>query len=72
MKVYIWNLQTREVIQVLEGHRGTCLDSDMLRNLTNSYLMLLDVVIAVAVCYVVAVLSFTLVLTMSRYIRENL
>ena len=23
-KVYIWDLQTREVLQVLEGHRGKC------------------------------------------------
>ena len=22
MKVYIWDLQTREILQVLEGHRG--------------------------------------------------
>lgn len=22
MKIYIWDLQTREIVQVLEGHRG--------------------------------------------------
>ena len=26
-KTYVWDLQTREIVQVLEGHTGTCLSN---------------------------------------------
>jgi len=28
-KIYIWDLQTRKVLQILEGHRGQCLLSKL-------------------------------------------
>ena len=49
-KVYIWDLQTRQVLQVLEGHRGnyfycyySCKEVD--------YFLLEDIVLAVAVSF---------------------
>ena len=47
MKIYFWDLQTREIVQVLEGHRGGFNETSTVFNcLTSSFA---DVVIAVAV-----------------------
>ena len=48
-KVYIWDLQTREILQVLEGHRGESYHSRFVRPLNKTDTSYLDVVMAVAV-----------------------
>jgi COMPASS component SWD3 len=44
-KVYIWDLQSREVLQVLEGHRGAFKVYCAISRLT----LVIDVVLAIAV-----------------------
>lgn len=48
-KVYIWDLQTREILQVLEGHRGRSCRSRFARPASGTDPFNLDVVMAVAV-----------------------
>lgn len=45
-KTYIWDLQTREIVQVLEGHTGECLSKRSNLSETKNRL---DIVVAVAV-----------------------
>ena len=52
-KVYIWDLQTREILQVLEGHRGSC-HSPSKPPVPKADRFCLDVVMAVAVCIILA------------------
>lgn len=47
-KIYIWDLQTREVLQILEGHRGELLSSES-REVLLMKVHAVDVVLAVAV-----------------------
>jgi WD40 repeat protein len=50
-KVYIWDLQTREILQVLEGHRGKyCCHSSYCQRM--GLTAFLDAVMAVAVCII--------------------
>jgi len=51
-KVYIWDLQTREILQVLEGHRGKSGSLRLLRPVNRTNPSHLDVVMAVAVCII--------------------
>jgi len=48
-KVYIWDLQTREILQVLEGHRGKSGSLRLVRLVNTTNPSHLDVVMAVAV-----------------------
>jgi WD40 repeat protein len=54
-KTYIWDLQTREIVQVLEGHTGTFYIKLMFGLLT---FLCSDVVVAVAVRFFDATSSF--------------
>ena len=49
-KVYIWDLQTREILQVLEGHRGRSYYSQLVGLGSRINPFHLDAVMAVAVC----------------------
>lgn len=51
-KVYIWDLQTREILQVLEGHRGKYCCLQFIHPVNGTNPSFLDVVMAVAVCIV--------------------
>ena len=51
-RVYIWDLQTREILQVLEGHRGKSSSSPFVYPVNRTNPAHLDVVMAVAVCII--------------------
>ena len=53
-KVYIWDLQTREILQVLEGHRGGSCCPWLVRPASRINPFHLDAVMAVAVRTIVS------------------
>lgn len=49
-KIYLWDLQTREIMQVLDGHQGFCFSFSLKKFLRfNRDPFFVDVVVAVAV-----------------------
>lgn len=64
-KTYIWDLQTREIVQVLEGHTGTSVSQ--IARTDPSLLSMTDIVVAVAVSFSVpSSTSFYMLMSMSR------